>query len=212
MSNVFFTADQHWGHKNIIKYCNRPFESVEEMDAEMIRRWNAVVEPGDTVYHLGDFTMEGYAYAKEIFAQLDGRVRILSLPWHHDKRWLQKAITAPPHTQDKSYVHSQTFVRLLPPIEVIEVSRHGGAVPMGERPLKITLGHYPMMSWEASYHGAYHLHGHSHGAWNSHEGVTGGGFILDVGVDAWAYAPVSLDEVRTYMKTQEGEVHARQGG
>ncbi|KKN85752.1 hypothetical protein LCGC14_0275570 [marine sediment metagenome] len=206
MSNVWFTADQHFGHRNIIKFCNRPFESVEEMDAEMIRRWNAVVEPGDAVYHLGDFTMEGYAYAKEIFAQLNGRVRILSLLWHHDRRWLKKAQTAPPHTQDKSYVHSQTFVRLLPPIEVITVANYADSrSTLKERPVKITLGHYPMASWEASYHGAWHLHGHSHDQYH------GGGFMLDVGVDGWAYAPVSLDEIRTYMKTQEGEVHARQG-
>ena len=205
MSNVFFTGDQHFGHARIIKFCNRPFKDVEEMDAEMVRRWNVVVEPDDTVYHLGDFTMEGYAFAQQMFAQLNGKVRILSLPWHHDRRWLAKAKTAPPHTQDKSYVHSQTFVRLLPPIEVIEVSRHGGTVPKGERPLKITLCHYPMASWEASYHGAWSLHGHSHGEYD------GGGFMLDVGVDAWAFAPVSLDEVRTYMKGQEGYKHDRQG-
>ena len=201
MSNVWFTADQHFGHRNIIKFCNRPFESVEEMDAEMIRRWNAVVETGDTVYHLGDFTLEGYQFAKKMFKQLNGEIHILALTWHHDRRWLPKNwMTSPPMTKDG------TFIRKLPPIEVITVSRYIDGRPMpGERPVKITLGHYPMASWEASYHGAWHLHGHSHDQYH------GGGFMLDVGVDGWAYAPVSLDEIRTYMKTQEGEVHARQG-
>jgi calcineurin-like phosphoesterase family protein len=209
MSSTWFTADQHFGHTNIIKYCNRPFCCAKEMDDEMILRWNAVVEPGDTVYHLGDFTMEGYQYAKDIFAQLNGAVKILALPWHHDRRWLAKAKTAPPHTQGKSYTGSQTFIRLLPPIEILTLTSYidgrGGSTSR-DRPMKVTLGHYPMASWEASYHGAWHLHGHSHGQYD------GGGFMMDVGVDSWNFTPVSMNQVRHFMRTQEGQTHARQGG
>lgn len=53
----FFTADQHFGHKNIIKFCNRPFSSVEEMDDELIKRHNEIVKPGDYVIHAGDFAL-----------------------------------------------------------------------------------------------------------------------------------------------------------
>jgi calcineurin-like phosphoesterase family protein len=53
---VWFTSDQHFGHKRIIELAKRPFASVEEMDMEMIRRWNECVQPGDQVYHLGDFS------------------------------------------------------------------------------------------------------------------------------------------------------------
>jgi calcineurin-like phosphoesterase family protein len=58
MEKVFFTSDTHFGHANIIKYCGRPFASVEEMNRELIARWNAVVGPRDTVYHLGDRAWE----------------------------------------------------------------------------------------------------------------------------------------------------------
>ena len=54
MGKVFFTADMHFGHENVIKFDKRPFETVEEMDAELIRRWNAKVGKGDLVYVLGD--------------------------------------------------------------------------------------------------------------------------------------------------------------
>lgn len=52
--NIWLTADTHFGHANIIRYCDRPFASVEEMDAVLVERWNAAVKPGDHVYHLGD--------------------------------------------------------------------------------------------------------------------------------------------------------------
>ena len=54
MSKIFFTGDLHFGHENVIAFDNRPFASVEEMDAELIRRWNNKVEKGDLVYVLGD--------------------------------------------------------------------------------------------------------------------------------------------------------------
>ena len=52
---LFFTSDLHLGHANIIRYCDRPFANVGEMDAELIRRWNETVGEEDVVYFLGDF-------------------------------------------------------------------------------------------------------------------------------------------------------------
>lgn len=51
---VYFIADAHFGHANIIRYCGRPFESVEKMDAAMLENWRRRVREDDTVYVLGD--------------------------------------------------------------------------------------------------------------------------------------------------------------
>lgn len=51
----FLTSDHHFYRKNIIKYCERPFLCIEEMNEFMVGAWNSVVVPYDTVYHLGDF-------------------------------------------------------------------------------------------------------------------------------------------------------------
>jgi len=68
----FFTSDEHYGHNNIIKYCDRPFKNSEEMDNEIIKRHNEVVSADDVVYHLGDFTLSGKRFAENITRRLNG--------------------------------------------------------------------------------------------------------------------------------------------
>lgn len=85
--NIFFTADNHFGHDNIRKYCNRPFDTVEEMNQAMIERWNSVIGPTDLVYVLGDFAWER---ADHYTARLAGHKILIA--GNHDKTkpgWLQ---------------------------------------------------------------------------------------------------------------------------
>jgi calcineurin-like phosphoesterase family protein len=80
VSNIWFTADLHLDHLNIIKYSNRPFRSIEEMDSALINNWNEVVQPEDTVYDLGDFCMGNSAkYIQRLYG------KIIRIKGSHDK-------------------------------------------------------------------------------------------------------------------------------
>jgi calcineurin-like phosphoesterase family protein len=68
----FFTADEHYGHSNIIKYCNRPFTNVAEMDDEIIKRHNKIVTKEDIVVHVGDFTLADKIVAQIYINSLNG--------------------------------------------------------------------------------------------------------------------------------------------
>ena len=83
-AKTFFAGDTHFGHANIIKYCARPFASVQEMNHEMMLRWNAVVGSEDTVYHLGDFALRKPSEAPELLSKLNGARKIL-IRGNHDR-------------------------------------------------------------------------------------------------------------------------------
>jgi calcineurin-like phosphoesterase family protein len=68
---IFVTADLHLNHCNIIKYCNRPFKTVEEMNKTLINNWNSKVTKEDVVFHLGDFCFGPY---KEFERKLNGKI------------------------------------------------------------------------------------------------------------------------------------------
>lgn len=91
-TKTFFTSDTHFNHANVIRYCNRPFASLDEMNRAMIERWNAVVGPADTVYHLGDFAMGKATEWPSILPQLNGARKII-LIGSHDRKAAQMLST-----------------------------------------------------------------------------------------------------------------------
>jgi calcineurin-like phosphoesterase family protein len=132
---TFFTADTHLSHNNIIKYCKRPFENVKEMDEAIIENWNSVVDPKDTVYHLGDF-----AFAKDVetvekyIKALNGKIHLVL--GNHDKHSVKGA---------SGFIWKRDYAR---------IKIHDQ---------KIILSHYAFRVWDCKHYGSYHLYGHSHG-------------------------------------------------
>lgn len=167
---IYFTSDHHFGHANIIKFCNRPFDSVEEMDNDLIEKWNLVVRSGDVVYHLGDFTLKGIKEFKYYCSQLNGYLRII--PGGHDHRWLRKFTPTSTKT---------AYCTVFPPLHTLKLNP------------PIVLCHYAMRVWDRFHYGSWHLYGHSHGNLPPH------GLSLDVGVDNNRYIPLSWEHVLIYM-------------
>ena len=146
----FFTADTHFGHDAIIKYCDRPFKHSNEMDRVLVDNWNAVVGKKDIVYHLGDFAFGSSDYAAKMLNKLNGSIHLIEV--NHDDKALSSI---------KSKFASYK--------QLSDIKIHGQ---------KITLCHYPMLSWRSSFHGAWHLFGHVHGKLENPAP-----FSIDVGVD-----------------------------
>ena len=133
MGKYWFSADEHYGHSNIIKYCNRPFSSAEEMNATMIENHNKLVGGGDCTVHVGDFSFCDERKTLDIIAQLNGSH--IFIRGSHDG-WLKGQ-----HQYSKS---KQIWTKKV----------HGQM---------ICCCHYAMRVWPQSHYGSWHLYGHSHG-------------------------------------------------
>lgn len=132
-NRTWFTADTHFGHGNIIRYCQRPFRDTREMDGAMISAWNAAVGPDDTVWHLGDFAFRSARAPMDLLRRLNG---IKHLVWgNHDG---PDCRAAPGWTSSQPYA---------------EVSVEGQ---------RLVLFHYACRVWNGCGRGAVQLYGHSH--------------------------------------------------
>jgi calcineurin-like phosphoesterase family protein len=164
----WFTSDSHYYHRNIIKYQNRPFASIEEMNEGMIKNWNDLVKPDDHVFHLGDFSFGDTDSSQLILNRLIGHKHLIL--GNHDK----------PRTLPKTGWESIDSIR--------EISVKGH---------KVILCHYAMRVWNRSHHESYMLYGHSHGH------LPGTTQSQDVGVDVFAYKPVTFEQILAKMKTNK---------
>lgn len=170
---IWFTSDHHFGHEAIIRHCRRPFRDVENMNTEMTWRWNVTVAPNDTVYYLGDFSLERPEEWGKIVYRLNGRK--LLVPGNHDRVRVSK----------RGEKRASGF----------EVLGDNIIVTIEDRAL--WLNHYPSASDDPRHllrpapPGEYDvaLCGHVHGAWTVNAGV------VNVGVDVWDFRPISLAQI-----------------
>ena len=186
-STPFFTSDTHFFHENIIRFSQRPFSSVEAMNAALIARWNAKVGKGDLVYHLGDFALKCTPeQARQVREQLNGQ--IILIRGNHDK------------------IAGQVKDAFAAVKDYDEISVPDADAPNGKR--KIVLLHYALRVWNASHHGSFHLYGHSHGSLPDDPNARS----FDVGVDCWGYAPISYAEVKSVMEGKKWQPVDHHGG
>lgn len=197
---LYFTGDTHFGHENIIRFCERPYRSAEEMDADLIRRWQATVGDDDDVYHIGDFTLLDYRTFTEYARELTGQIHIV--PGSHDTRWLhvwnERITWLDEDTQATSVKNVKSAsghqVLVYPPLVSMLKESYKDLMDEEEAPPTIVLCHYAMRTWDRSHYNSWHLYGHSHGELPSI------GMSMDVGVDVWDYKPISLPQVAEKMQ------------
>ena len=170
----FYTSDLHLGHSNILKHCNRPFDSVEQMDRALITNINNTVGMNDDLYILGDFTCYGVNRQKAI---------------EYRNKVICKNIYLIYGNHDKNFDGLDTFKWCGTYKEV----KHDKG--------KFVLFHYPISEWNNKFHGSIHLHGHSHNVPEYNQNNLKNGLLrYDVGVDANDFKPISSEEILNFFK------------
>lgn len=180
---VFFTADLHFDHENVIGFDKRPWNTIEEMNQGLLERWNRKVQKGDLVYVLGDLFWKGDSkMLLKYLERLNGQIYMIK--GNHD-HWLHNAGVKNKLSGVKDYL--DTVVPL----------RDG----TGRR---VVMSHYFIPFYNGHYHNAIMLHGHSHNTeeyeaeekmkvWLNQNGFPCRAY--NVGCMHWNYEPVLLDEI-----------------
>lgn len=175
---TFFTSDLHLNHSKIIKYVNRPFENVEEMNETIIERWNSKIKNNDLAYHLGDLGFfKKYDDYEKIVKRLNGK--IVNIKGNHDNYKIIKPIPLK--------------VELMP--TYLEIKIDG---------IDVTMCHYALRTWQKKHYGSsIHICGHTHATDKElNKDFTGLGKILDVGVDGNNFYPYEWNEILEIMKNK----------
>lgn len=166
---IYFTADTHFGHENILKFAGRPFSSASEMDEALITKWNERVNRGDKVYILGDMFFR-HPDPASVLSRLKGQKHLII--GNHDYSWMK-------------VVNLEKYFVFVGPTSEIPVMNKWAV-----------LSHYPMLSYrhDTRY---YMIHGHIHN--NCHEDfwelLVNRPLVLNAGVDVNNFVPVTLPEL-----------------
>ncbi len=196
--NVFLTSDQHWGHRNILTYCNRPYQSVEEMNEGLISGHNSVVKPGDTVYHLGDFSLDKRAPEK-VLHRLNGEHHLII--GNHD--WCHPVHSKTNQTKRDKF-RKMYFDAGFKTLEL------EGAIDIDGIPC--LMSHFPYYDPNPQFDQRYPefrpedkgnilLHGHVHTSYKIRLSPKGT-LMINVGVDQWDMRPVALEQIKALINNQ----------
>jgi len=180
---TYFTADTHFGHKNIMKYCKRPFKNIEEHDEYLIKKWNETVSDNDTIFHLGDVSYKiDLDRTFEILRQLNGKKYLII--GNHDNELIQSKYL--------NTIFEGVFEYLI--------------LYAKDDKQKILLCHFPDFSFnhkqivnldgKFAFNG-WKLHGHEHG--NKLNCRTD---AIDVGVDCNNFKPFSYNDIKNFYKNE----------
>jgi calcineurin-like phosphoesterase family protein len=185
--NIHFTSDYHLGHHNVIKFDGRPFSDLQEMHKTLIDRWNSVVDDDDIVFYLGDLSYKDRGKTSKWF--LDNvKGKIYFIMGNHDKY------------RDISRLNR--FEKIFGD----DTGLGGATISVKDEDANrvyqsIVMCHYPILSWNKSHYGAWHIHGHCHQSITKNPEMDWyyKRKVIDAGAKGWDYRPISYQEVKDIM-------------
>jgi len=176
---VFFTADLHLGHEEIIKISDRPFENLDDMNRSLVNNWNSRVSNDDHVYIVGDLfyggrDAAGVDEAISTVKKLNGILHLVA------------------GNHDFPYLKNMEYHYLFADVDQIRFLKHEGEY--------IFLSHYPMAEWSGYYRGSWHIYGHIHNHKEStaHQYMKTLDKALNAAVEICDYMPVTFQELKKY--------------
>lgn len=191
---IWITSDSHWDHSNVIHYCKRPYATTEEMNQDLLTKWNQVVAKDDTVIHLGDFiwTKPGdYSWLEKLHGN-----KIL-VCGNHDKdrhKYTAKGIVV---VESMDMLICKHLVRLSH-----YPYRMGGIKAYYYKIRDFLFTRHKLKHYEKRpiWDGRWLIHGHTHAPHKVDYKMKS----IHVGVDAWGFRPVNLAEIEAIINRGEG--------
>lgn len=200
MNSIWFTSDTHYNHKGIVRGTSswenkqrcRDFDTVEEHNEALVKKFNELIKSGDTLYHLGDWSFGGFSAVTEFWKRLPSRLDIHLIYGNHD------------HHIERNKEGVQALFKS---VQYVKEARIGSNT--------IVLSHYAHRVWNHSHKGSWMLYGHSHGSldkarpeianptWIGDQYFIKNYKTMDVGVDTNNLLPYSYDELALIMKDRE---------
>lgn len=166
----YYTGDLHFGHESVLKFDNRPFKDVVEMDRALIENWNSRITKNDQVYILGDLAFHNEKTFSWYLSQLKGQKHLIV--GNHDRKLLKDADAM------------QYFVSVDYYLE------------MTDEQTRLILSHYPIAEWNGFYRDSYHLYGHIHNSTqDAYQYIKQFDRALNTGCMINNYIPVTFKEL-----------------
>lgn len=195
MQKIWFTADTHFFHKNILKHCPERMQvcgAQDENDIEswndfMIERWNSTVAKKDLVYIVGDFAFGNPENVRKLLGKLYGKKYLIL--GNHDK------------SSDKEELANYFVQVTQQKLVIFKKSNH----VFLDEDFHVFMCHYPMVTWPSKHYGVTQVHGHCHGRLDSYNDVSTD-LRVDVGVDGKLgnFNLVSLEQLYRHFKEKAG--------
>jgi calcineurin-like phosphoesterase family protein len=192
--NIWFTSDTHYSHKNICRGVSewttnrftRDYPNLDKMNDVIVNNINAVVQPDDILFHLGDWSFGGIENVSKFRERISCQNVHLILG-NHD------------HHIKKNTNNLQDLFASVNQMLTVQIAVDRSPKLIADSRYELTLSHFPIASWENMNKGAIHLHGHVHLRRNQrlHDGKS-----MDVGVDGNDLHPHNLRDILSIMEKQ----------